>query len=65
MEMAMALRLFDALELGFDVMSDRQPMQKTSRGHPIPVPRREDVFGDLRKVAPPVPPPRPKRKRSS
>lgn len=37
---------------------EREPMQETQRGHPIPVPRREDVFGDLRKVAPPVPPPR-------
>jgi hypothetical protein len=37
---------------------EREPMQETPSGHPIPVPRREDVFGDLRKVAPPVPAPR-------
>jgi len=42
-----------------------EPKQRTPRGVEIPVPRRRDVFGDLRKVAPPVPPPRPKRERSS
>jgi hypothetical protein len=41
---------------------NREPSQKTRTGHPIPVPTREAVFGDLAKVAPPVPPPTPKRK---
>ncbi len=44
---------------------EQEPMQETPHGHPIPVPKREDVFGDLRRVAPPVPLPRPKRERSS
>lgn len=39
-----------------------EPTQETRKGHPIPVPKREDVFGDLRKVAPPVPPPKAKPK---
>jgi hypothetical protein len=41
---------------------NREPSQKTPTGHPIPVPTRADVFGDLAKVAPPASPPKPKRK---
>lgn len=43
---------------------NREPSQKTRKGVEIPVPKREAVFGDLRKVAPPVPPPKAKPKRS-
>jgi len=46
-----------------DDAHEREPTQETPRGVEIPVPRRRDVFGDLRKVAPPIPPPKAKPKR--
>jgi hypothetical protein len=39
-----------------------EPTQKTPTGHPIPVPTREAVLGDLAKTWPPAPSPKPKRK---
>ena len=37
-------------------MSEDEPLQQTPTGHEIPVPKREDVFADLRKVAKAQPP---------
>lgn len=34
-----------------------KPKQKTPKGAEIPVPKREDVLRDLKKVAPPPPAP--------
>lgn len=31
-----------------------EPTQETPKGHEVPVPKRADVFSDLRKVAKPV-----------
>lgn len=45
------------------VVSEGEERQETPQGETIPVPSREDVMGDLRKVAKPVE--RPKQDESS
>jgi hypothetical protein len=42
------------------IMKD-QPTQKTGKGHEIPVPKREEVMRDLKKLAKPLPARRPKK----
>jgi hypothetical protein len=34
-------------------MADKEPRQKTAKGHDIPIPTRGEFFGDLGKVARP------------
>ncbi len=44
----------------------KEPTQYTPKGHEIPIPTREQVFGDLEKVAKPrkpLPPAKPSKRR--
>jgi len=44
-------------------MTDKEPTQRTEKGHEIPVPKRDDFMRDLKKVAkvPKSAPRRPKK----
>ena len=42
-----------------DEPKDEQQTEQTPKGLTVPVPKRHDFFGNLKKIAKPQPPPRP------